>query len=247
VDEQYAEMMPDARVGPYVVLKVSDTGAGIPREIIGKIFDPFFTTKEVGKGTGLGLSMVQGFARQSGGDVRLESALGIGTTVSLWLPRAEEVAEGVRPAEAQESVAHGHGRVLVVDDDPAVGQMLSLFLRRGGYTPVVVSGGEAALEMLRAGAGCDLLVADQSMPVMTGFQLIEEVVRLRPELPMMLVTGFDSVSGLERVAGRVEILRKPFERRTFLALVQTLLSEAREEQRQSPEARSAGPRANMAV
>jgi CheY-like chemotaxis protein len=171
--------------------------------------------------------MVQGFARQSGGDVRIESAPGQGTTVSLWLPRAPEsdiVAPA--PADAEEAVESGPARVLVVDDEPMVRDTIAMFLTSAGLEPIPVASGERALDLLRAGEGCDLLVTDQSMPGMTGCELISEVARLRPTLPAILVTGYDKVSGLERLEARVTVLRKPFDRTALVRQAQALLGAA---------------------
>ncbi|HJS86773.1 MAG TPA: ATP-binding protein, partial [Acetobacteraceae bacterium] len=215
----------DLPPGEYVRFVVADDGAGMSPETLARVFEPFFTTKPIGKGTGLGLPMVQGFARQSGGDVRIESAPGQGTTVSLWLPRAMEADEAAMPARsgAQEQVEPRPARVLVVDDEPTVRDAMVLFLTSAGLKPVPVASAGQALDLLRAGEACDLLVADQSMPDMTGCELIEKVVRLRPSLPTMLVTGYDKVSGLDQIEGRVTLLHKPFERITFLRQVQALL------------------------
>ena len=217
----------DLPPGEYVSFVVKDEGAGMSPEALARAFEPFFTTKPVGKGTGLGLSMVQRFARQSGGDVRIESALGQGTTVSLWLPRVSQ-PEAAAPAraDAEEAVEAGPARVLVVDDEPTVRETIAMFLTSAGLEPIPVASGAHALALLRAGEGCDLLVTDQSMPDMTGCELIDEVVQLRPTLPAILVTGYDKVSGLDQVEGRVTVLRKPFDRTALVRQAQALLGSA---------------------
>jgi PAS domain S-box-containing protein len=213
--------------GEYVRFAVQDEGTGMTPETLARALEPFFTTKPVGTGTGLGLAMVQGFARQSGGDVRIESAPGRGTTVSLWLPRATVAEAPAAPAPADVApVARGRGRVLLVDDEATVSRTLSLFLGTAGYTALAVDSGEAALDLLRAGEPFDLLVTDQSMPGMTGAELVMAAARLRPGLPALLVTGYDRVSGLDQVEGHVTVLRKPVERAAFLRQVEALLGPA---------------------
>ena len=183
--------------------------------------EPFFTTKPPGKGTGLGLSIVQGFARQSGGEVQIESAVGQGITISMFLPRAAEH----RPALAADLLSHidQRPRVLVVDDQEVVRRTLSLFLTKAGFYALTADCGALALNCLKAGERCDLVVTDQSMPGMTGCALIEEVSRIRPELPTVLITADEQIDGLEQLRGRVSVLRKPTDRTTFLRQVEALL------------------------
>ncbi len=212
--------------GDYVRLAVEDAGTGMSPQTLARALEPFFTTKPVGEGTGLGLSMVQGFARQSGGDIRIRSAPGQGTTVSLWLPRASGATFAPstrRPTPGELPAFVGRRRVLVVDDERTVRWSLSLFLTKAGLTPVEAESGEAALERLRAGEAYDLLLTDQSMPGMTGCELIQEAMKLRPDLPTLLVTGYDRVAGLEQIRGRVTVLNKPFDRATFIRQVHALL------------------------
>ena len=168
--------------------------------------------------------MVQGFARQSGGEVRIASAPDHGTTVSLWLPRAADIAYPAREAPAVPEELQGRGRVLAVDDVASVRRTLALFLKAAGFVPIEAESGEQALELLRRGLACDLLVTDQSMPGLSGCDVILEAARLRPELPSMLVTGFDAVSGLDRLQGRVTVLRKPVMQAEFIRQVQVLLA-----------------------
>jgi len=211
--------------GEYVRFTVADTGTGMAPETLARALEPFFTTKPIGKGTGLGLSMVQGFARQSGGDVRIVSALGQGTRVSMWLPRATgDDVSGAGGRAAGGGAEPERPCVLVVDDEPSICRMLSLSLGKAGFRTVVRESGDLALSYLRGGGACDLLVSDQSMPGMTGSELILEAEALRPELPSLLITGHDMVSGLDRVRGRVTVLRKPFRQAMFLEQVRTLVS-----------------------
>jgi PAS domain S-box-containing protein len=212
--------------GDYVRFDVADAGVGMSPEDLARAFEPFFTTKPIGTGAGLGLSMVDGFARQSGGSVQITSILGAGTTVSLLLPRAEESAQTVAERIAVTTIQPGYGRVLLVDDEVSVRQMLLLMLKKAGFAAVAVDSAEAALALLNAGERCQLLVTDQSMPGMTGCDLIGETSRLWPSLPTMLITGYDKVNGLEQLDGRVTVMRKPFDRAAFLHQVNALIGKA---------------------
>jgi PAS domain S-box-containing protein len=213
--------------GEYVRFSVEDTGNGMDDETMSRALEPFFTTKPVGQGTGLGLSMVQGFARQSGGDVRIESVVGRGTTVSLWLPRAAAASAVSVPAMQNTLGLSGDGsRVLLVDDEAEVRETLTLFLSEAGYAPLAVESGDAALALLRNGELYDLLVTDQSMPGLKGSTLIQEAACLRPNMPSLLITGYDRVSGLDGLDVKVTVLRKPFRREAFLLQVQGLLEAA---------------------
>ena len=227
--------------GEYVRFAVKDHGVGMAPATLARALEPFFTTKPHGKGTGLGLSMVQGFARQSGGDVQIESALGRGTTVSLLLPRAV----GQRPDAGSDARTQSdeRPRVLVVDDQEVVQRTLSLFLGKAGFDAFAADCGPAALDLLRAGERCDLLVTDQSMPSMTGCELIEEVGRLRPALPTVLITGYDQMEGLGHLRGRISVLRKPFDRAAFIRQVEALLGAAADGARYAEPAQRAEPSA----
>ncbi len=210
--------------GRYTCFTLTDEGKGIPPKLQSRVFEPFFTTKEIGKGTGLGLPMVQGFARQSGGDVTLESTLGIGTSVTFWLPCAAiHAMRTLTAAETPPKDTVRMLRVLLVDDSTSVREPLCMFLRRAGYDAVGVASAEEALTLLRQEPKFNLLVTDQSMPSMSGTELIEQATLLQPNLPTMLITGFDRVSGIERLKGRVTVMNKPFDGRSFVRQVAALL------------------------
>ncbi|WP_052389517.1 PAS domain-containing hybrid sensor histidine kinase/response regulator [Belnapia moabensis] len=177
--------------GAYVRLAVSDTGCGMDATTLARASEPFFTTKEPGKGTGLGLAMARGFAEQSGGGLRIESAPGSGTIVTLWLP----VADGVHGRTAwPEQVAGLPGaarpRILLVDDEDLVREVLAQHLSDRGYAVVQASEGATALALLDADEPVDALVSDLSMPRMNGVTLIREAQRRKPRLPAVLLTGF---------------------------------------------------------
>jgi len=200
----------DLKPGRYVVISVSDTGSGIPPELLSKVFDPFFTTKSVGKGTGLGLSQVYGIARQSGGSTRVSSELGLGTTIEIWLP----LMEGERPHNVvelpQQAVLRGgNEKVLVIDDDPDVRRFIVQCLETLNYEVTQAEHGEAGLARLDADEP-RILVVDFAMPGLNGAAVAAEARRRRPGLPIILVTGYADAKAVERVVGTDAILRKPF-------------------------------------
>jgi PAS domain S-box-containing protein len=176
--------------GDYVALAVEDNGEGMTAEIAARALDPFFTTKEVGKGTGLGLSMVHGFAVQSGGGLRLESAPGVGTCVTLYLPRERSVAEAEREEPAAEPRG-GTGAVLVVEDDEQVRAISVEMLSSLGYRVHIARDGHEALAILRSGEAVDLLFTDLVMPHgMSGIELARQACRIKPGLAVLLTTGY---------------------------------------------------------
>ena len=166
---------PDVKPGPYVMLAVSDTGAGMSQDVLDKVFEPFFTTKEVGKGTGLGLSMVYGFVKQSGGHIRIYSEVGHGTTIKLYLPPARGQVEAAPAAAAP--LPPGNETILVVEDDALVRNFVTAQLQSLGYRTVDAANGPAALNLIEGGQAFDLLFTDVIMPGgMSGRELAEKVV-----------------------------------------------------------------------
>ena len=202
----------DLAQGDYVVVSVSDTGSGMPDHVLAKAFDPFFTTKGPTKGSGLGLSMVYGFARQVGGTAVIESAPGKGTTVKLYLPRAVGQPD-MRPQDAAVAEPHAGGlRILVVDDDESVRALAKEMLEEMGHEVTAAPGGRAALELLKGGCRCDLLLVDYAMPVMSGSECAKEARKVRPDLSILFMTGFvenDALRSLAELGCR--ILSKPFQ------------------------------------
>jgi PAS domain S-box-containing protein len=196
--------------GQYVVIGVSDTGTGIAPETLSRVFDPFFTTKPVGKGTGLGLSQVYGIATQAGGAARIHSEEGKGTTVELWLPSRERHVADIAVPEAYDERSDGHQRILVIEDDVDVRSFLVDCLKMLGYTVTEAAQGRLGLERLHAD-NPDLLMVDFAMPGMNGLEVISEVKRTHPQLPVILATGYADVDvSTERVDG-YSVLRKPFQ------------------------------------
>jgi CheY-like chemotaxis protein len=203
----------DVRAGDYVRISVTDTGCGMTEEVIDRAFEPFFTTKPVGKGTGLGLSQIFGFAHQSGGEVGIESRVGKGTTVSIYLPRTEAAAAPVRihPAAPRgESDAHVPGaRILLVEDDPRVRAATVGALEDLDYEPVACSSGAEAIELFKT-HDFDLVISDVIMPEMTGPELIKHLKATQPsDFAVLYVTGYVGEGEIDEFRGN-ELLRKPF-------------------------------------
>jgi signal transduction histidine kinase len=198
--------------GRYAVVAVSDTGIGINPEIITKVFDPFFTTKALGKGTGLGLSQVYGIAQQSGGTARIESAVGSGTTVEIWLPLAEtSTPTALSDGRATElPVKKRHAKILVVEDDPGVRQFIVECLEMSGYQVNQADHGQAGLDQLER-MQPDLMIVDFLMPGMNGAELVAKATAKYPNLPIIFSTGYADMKAIEEVIGCKSILRKPFQ------------------------------------
>lgn len=197
--------------GRYVRLTVSDTGVGMDGETLRRAVEPFFTTKGLGKGTGLGLSMVQGLAAQSGGALVLRSAPDRGTAVDLWLPQASGDAESRQRTEAGPSGAHsepGRLAILVVDDDTLVSMGTAAMIEDLGHQAIEAGSGQEALAILTELASVDLVITDHGMPGMTGSELAARIRELRPELPVVLATGYADLP--EGAAHDMPRLAKPF-------------------------------------
>jgi signal transduction histidine kinase len=210
--------------GDYIALQVRDNGCGIPRQLIEQVFEPFFTTKPAGKGTGLGLSMIYGFARQSGGDVRIASTEGEGTEVTLLMPADQTEAKPAR--ELPEVAARGHGeRVLLVDDMPTVRLLLVDLLTEAGYQCDHAADVEEAQRILRSERSIDLLITDVGLPGMDGRSLADMARGWRPRLPVLFITGY-AENALEREAflgPGMDMIVKPFEIEQLLGKVRAAL------------------------
>ncbi|HEX8416614.1 MAG TPA: response regulator, partial [Methylobacterium sp.] len=194
--------------GDFVRLRVSDTGEGMAPEVMARLFEPFFTTKAQGKGTGLGLAQVYGTAKQLGGEVTVESRPGTGTVVTLYLPRAEQAVVPRPEAERPVPGTGGEAHILVVDDDAQVRASTVDLLQELGYAVATADTGAEALRALEDGQRVDLLVADFAMPAMNGAELRLRAQALRPELPVLLMTGYADAAMLP--PGSARVLRKPF-------------------------------------
>ena len=213
----------DAIPGRYVAVAVCDTGEGMSNDTLARVFEPFFTTKEVGRGTGLGLSMVYGFVKQSGGHLRIESALGRGTTVTIYLPRLEGAAvnDDVLPEISSHRAGNGE-MILVVEDDPEVRAYSCDVLRELGYSVSAASDGPSALEIIDGGGTIDLLFTDVVLPgTLTGKDVADRLHVVRPGVPVLFTSGYarEAIGHQGRLSPDVELLTKPF---TYAALAQKI-------------------------
>ncbi|MDA9525246.1 ATPase [Bradyrhizobium sp. CCBAU 11434] len=214
------------RAGDFVMIAITDTGQGIPPDIIDRVFEPFFTTKGVGRGTGLGLAMVYGFARQTGGAVKIESEQGRGTVVRLYLPRSE-IRAPVKSASAPAIAAiGGQETILVVEDDPLVQGYVIAQLGGLGYKTLIASDAEAALALVDQGAEFDLLFTDVVMPGgMNGRELAEAVLERRPGMKVLYTSGYtDEFVHDGRLDTGVALLRKPYRRADLAQMIREVLS-----------------------
>ena len=196
--------------GRYVALSIIDSGTGMDAETRSHAAEPFFTTKGVGKGTGLGLAMVRGLTEQSGGTLTIESELGHGTTITLWLPAADSNAARPVPVAAPPDLApiRHRMRILVVDDDVLVAMNTTAMLEDLGHEAVEVHSGAEALRIFNDDSRFDLVITDQAMPQMTGDQLISAIRQIRRDIPVVLATGYAELP--DGVAADVRRLSKPF-------------------------------------
>jgi signal transduction histidine kinase/ActR/RegA family two-component response regulator len=200
--------------GEYVMVSVTDTGSGMPAEVLERAFEPFFTTKDIGKGSGLGLSQVLGFAQQSGGGVRIDTREGEGASIKVYLPRAAvDAAEGDVSEDGQPDLPGLDARrstILVVDDDSLVREITTAMLQDLGYLVVEAGSGMAALDELRTERRFDLLLVDFAMPGMNGAEVAQRALALRPDLPVLFVTGYADFAALKAV-GEDRVVQKPFQ------------------------------------
>lgn len=215
--------------GQYIMIAVTDSGTGMDEETRMRAFDPFFTTKDVGKGSGLGLSMVYGFVRQSKGHVRIYSELGHGTTVKIYLPRAEDEAAPSEDRFASTSVPGGSEKILVVEDDELVRNQVRAQLTSLGYNVVIANDGLQALEVLREVADFDLLFTDVVMPRgLNGRELAEQALKLYPKLPVLFTSGYADNALIHH--GRLEagaaLLHKPYRKHELANQIRWILNRA---------------------
>jgi len=200
--------------GQYISVCVTDTGTGMTPEVIAQAFDPFFTTKPIGQGTGLGLSMIHGFVRQSGGQVRIYSELGKGTTMCLYLPRYAGAIEEVEAPEEKLSAGRGGGEtVLVIDDEPMVRMLITEVLEEAGYIAIAAIDGPAGLKILQSDRRIDLLITDVGLPGgMNGRQVADAARATRPGLKVLFVTGYaeNAAVGNGHLDAGMEVITKPF-------------------------------------
>ncbi|CAE6798753.1 PAS domain-containing protein [Xanthomonas arboricola pv. corylina] len=206
----------DLPIGEYVCLSVQDTGTGMSADVMSKVFEPFFTTKPIGQGTGLGLSMIYGFTRQSGGHVRIDSEVGVGTTMALYLPRFDGVLAQDEAVPATEQPLRSTApscTVLLVEDETAIRVLMSEVLSEAGYRVIETAEGNAAVERLRSQETIDLLVTDVGLTGgLNGRQVADAGRQYRPTLPVLFVTGYAATAavGAGQLEEGMEVLTKPF-------------------------------------
>jgi PAS domain S-box-containing protein len=218
----------DIEPGAYVCLSVSDTGTGMPPDVIAKAFEPFFTTKPIGSGTGLGLSMIYGFARQSGGQVRIHSSPGTGTTVVIYLPRNGRTAEqDEAPIPLSDAPrADGGETVLIVDDEESIRMLVTETLVDLGYTALEAADGPMAMKMLAGDRPIDLLVTDVGLPGMNGRQLADAVRSNRPNLKVLFITGYaeNAVLNHGHLDRGMHVITKPFTMEALASRIKELIA-----------------------
>jgi PAS domain S-box-containing protein len=215
--------------GSYIRLTVRDTGHGMEPELLERIFEPFFTTKEVGVGTGMGLSVVHGIVTNHGGAITVQSTVGEGTTFEIYLSRIDEPTE--KHTSSEEPIPHGQGRILFVDDEVMLTGLVQTTLERLGYDVISRTSSIEALEAFRAMPHrFDLVITDQTMPNMTGEHLARELRRIRPDVPIILCTGFSHVTNAEKsqMMGIDAFCMKPFVSRDLAVTIQQVLAKRSE-------------------
>jgi CheY-like chemotaxis protein/two-component sensor histidine kinase len=210
--------------GRYIQLEVADSGSGVPSELLNRIFDPFFTTKPQGEGTGMGLAMVHGIVGSMGGEITARSELGEGATFTLLLPLAGKAKQ--EEAGEEEAAVTGQGRILLVDDEEDLVAINTQLLEDLGYKVTGLTDSRTALKAVASTPDAfDLIVTDQTMPGLTGAKLAEAVYAIRPDLPVILCTGYSEVlrSIREGQHGIRKIMLKPFELAEFSRIVREVL------------------------
>ena len=230
LDDSYAAAHLDVSPGQYVMISVSDSGSGMPAEVAARAFDPFFTTKAIGKGSGLGLSMVYGFVRQSGGHIKIYSETGEGTTVRLYLPRANADSCPTEPVPEAPAIVGGREHILVVEDDALVREHLIGQLKGLGYRVTGAASGHEALERLARHADIDLLFTDVVMPGgMNGRQLADAARLDRPDLKVLFTSGYteNAIVHHGRLDRGVHLLSKPYRRQELASKLRRVLDEPR--------------------
>ena len=225
LDANEARDLGDLNPGPHAVICVTDTGCGMPPDVVARAFDPFFTTKPQGQGTGLGLSQVFGFVKQSGGTVKLQSSEGRGTTVKIYLPRIQKAASSEAPDDGEKDLKGHQETVLVVEDEEGVRSYSIDCLQELGFNVLSADDGPSALELIAAHPEIRLLFTDVGLPRMNGRELAERARKLRPELPVLFTTGYsqDEMFRQGKLASKTILLTKPFSRKRLAECVGRLL------------------------
>jgi len=227
LDEEYVRRFPELKAGDYVMLAISDTGAGMNEEVKSHLFEPFFTTKGVGEGTGLGLAMCQGIIKQSGGHINVYSELGRGTTFKIYLPQVEQGTKVPTVRPASPDLPRGTETILLVEDDPSLREMASLLLQRLGYVVLVAANGFEALNLTRHQdtGHIHLLFTDVVMPQMDGKDLSDRVKATHPKMKILFTSAYTETAIAHQgvLDPGVSLLQKPFTPAALAAKVRELL------------------------
>jgi signal transduction histidine kinase/response regulator RpfG family c-di-GMP phosphodiesterase len=212
--------------GAYVCLSVSDNGTGMPQDVIDKAFDPFFTTKPVGQGTGLGLSMIYGFVKQARGHVEIESEVGKGTSVRIYLPRSVPQANPADSDRARELSSGSGETVLVAEDNSGVRTVISDLLREMKFDPIMVADGAEAVEVIKRGQKIDLLITDVGLPGMNGRQVAEIARRVWPHVRVLFITGYAEAAKhrAEFLIPGAELMAKPFQMEALATKIHEMIN-----------------------
>ena len=227
LDSESRETLSDLRDGPFLILRVSDTGHGIPESVMDRIFDPFFTTKARGEGTGLGLSVVHGIVRDHGGTILVNSEMGKGTSFEVFFPLIEDAGKKSE-LEALAPIPGGKERVFFIDDEPALVELGKKMLEPLGYTIHTETGSIDALETFRSQPDrFDIIITDLTMPGMTGLELAREIMKIKPDTPVILCTGFSDQVTAETAdkIGIKKVLLKPFIAREMTEAIRRVLDQ----------------------
>jgi CheY-like chemotaxis protein len=228
LDEHYAALYSEVTPGEYVMLAMTDTGTGMPPEVIERAMEPFFTTKEAGKGTGLGLAMIYGFTKQSGGHLNIYSEVGVGTTIRIYLPRSKDESEQkVVSAESDIPLQTGGEAILVVDDNDALRRVTVRRLSNLGYRVEEAENGPKALALFDSRKRYDLLFTDIGLPGgMNGFELAEQAKRRQPSLNVLFTTGYGNDARQNDASDApAHLLRKPYRSSELAAKLREALSD----------------------
>ena len=226
LDEQYCRRHADVRPGQYVQIAITDTGSGMSEDVIARAFDPFFTTKQVGQGTGLGLSQVYGFVKQSGGHVKIYSEVGQGTTVKIYLPRLLRGSDAEQELNSEAPGNEAHETILVVEDDRDVRSYIVDTLRELDYRVLEAADAEAALGLIERGERrIDLLLTDVVLPGRSGRQLVDQVIKSRPDIKVLYMTGYsrNAIVHQGRLDPGVALIQKPIRAPLLTARIRDLL------------------------
>jgi CheY-like chemotaxis protein len=228
LDERDTRRLPGVRPGPAIMLAVGDTGTGMEPEVRAHLFEPFFTTKGVGKGTGLGLATVYGIVKQSGGAIAVDTAPGRGTTFRIYLPRVEEPVGAAPAGELDIERCRGTETILIVEDEATVRAPARTYLQALGYTVLEAGNGPDALRLIEAGAAVHLMVSDVVMPGMAGPELARRFRTLRPDVPILLTSGYSdqSLRAGAPLPPDTEFLQKPFTPESLVRRIRHLLDAA---------------------